>query len=150
MLVSTGQSKVRWGVLIVIIIVGRLCFPLTMLSSVRCLNSVGMPLSPLSRSQILQGLLLNSTTTFQPILSYFWHDLYCVCFIPGRDPHTHQFFLPEKTSFPFIALKHLCFTIPSQGSSSPSGRRGITTLLCSKKLHPYCVQDHPDKVVSRR
>ena len=49
----------------------------------------------------------SSTITFQPIPNK--HDLFCLCFTAGRQPHTHfRTLLAEETSSSFIAFMHLC------------------------------------------
>ncbi len=78
------------------------------LSSVRCLNFVAPTQEPLSRPLSVQGLRFpSSTITLQPIPNK--HDLFCLCFTPGRQLHTHfRTLLAGETSFSFIAFMHLC------------------------------------------
>ena len=49
----------------------------------------------------------SSTITFQPIPNK--HDLFCLCFTAGRQPHTHiRTLLAGETSSSFIAFMHPC------------------------------------------
>ena len=77
------------------------------LSSVRCLNFVAPTQEPLSRLLSVQGLRFpSSTITFQPIPNK--HDLFCLCFTAGRQPHTHiKTLLAGEISSSFIAFMHL-------------------------------------------